>query len=114
MKRMDITKELLTNLPPAQSEVVPPDPRDQMFEDLHSRIDTLQEQVTFLASFESTLLSAFQKEIELLRECASTTQNDTQKKTFSAVSSSLKRIEQRWCDKIDFYVDRKKMSIEVV
>jgi hypothetical protein len=112
MKKMNITKDLLMELPKPEPDVVPPNPNDRIISELVERVQALQEQVTFLATFESTLLAAFQKEIVLLRECASATQNDTQKKTFAALASSMERVEHRWCNKDEFYLDRKKMSIE--
>lgn len=112
IKPAPISKSLLTQLPPP---VEPPKAEkapqlEKALQEMKQQIEQLQKTVTFLASFESKLLDAFNSEIDILKEGASLTQNDLQKRAFRSTADSLERIRDRWVDGFSFHVDRKKMS----
>lgn len=112
VKAVPISKSLLTQLPP-QVEKQPEtkvDSRDTMIEELKQQLQQLEQTVAFLATFESNLLQSFDKEIALLREGATVTQHDIQKRSFRIIADSLERIRDRWTNGSSFHIDRKKMA----
>lgn len=112
IKPVPISKNLLTQLPPPvdKKPEADLDQRDAAIEELKHRVEALQQHVTFMASFEANLLRSFDAEIALLKEGASITQNDAQKRAFRSIADSLERIRDRWADGYQFHIDRKKMS----
>ena len=112
VKAVPISKSLLTQLPP-QAEKQPEtkvDSRDTMIEELKQQVQQLEQTVAFLATFESNLLQSFDKEIALLREGATVTQHDIQKRSFRIIADSLERVRDRWVNGSSFHIDRKKMA----
>lgn len=112
VKAVPISKSLLTQLPP-QAEKQPEtkvDSRDTMIEELKQQVQQLEQTVAFLATFESNLLQSFDKEIALLREGATVTQHDVQKRSFRIIADSLERVRDRWVNGSSFHIDRKKMA----
>jgi hypothetical protein len=112
VKAVPISKSLLTQLPP-QAEKQPEakvDSRDTVIEELKQQVQQLEQTVAFLATFESNLLQSFDKEIALLREGATVTQHDIQKRSFRIIADSLERIRGRWINGSTFRIDRKKMA----
>lgn len=115
---MTINKSLLSNLPggekPVDVTVRSIADLEQSNKELQSQIDALTAQIAFVATFEQTLLTAFEKEIKLLQECSSVSQNEQQKRVFSMLGASMNRLRQRWCDKTEFHVNKKTMSIDAL
>lgn len=112
VKAVPISKSLLTQLPP-QAEKQPETKvgsRDTMIEELKQQVQQLEQTVAFLATFESNLLQSFDKEIALLREGATVTQHDVQKRSFRIIADSLERVRDRWVNGSSFHIDRKKMA----
>lgn len=113
IKTVPISRSLLTQVP-SPVETKPDngnDARDLAFQQLKQQIDYLQQQVAFLATFESNLIDSFNQEIELLRGGASITQNEMQKRSFNSIAESLERVRDRWVDGVTFVIDRKKMTV---
>lgn len=111
IKPVHISKQLLTQLPPPPTEATPdPDPRDVAIEELRQQIDVMQQQIEFLASFEAKLADSIKQEIDLLQQCVSATQSETQKQTFRSLIGSLNRIQDRWMLGQEFHLDTSKRS----
>lgn len=112
VKVVPISKSLLTQLPPQaedQPEVKEKSP-NVVIEELRQQVQQLEQTVAFLATFESNLLDAFNKEIALLREGVTITQHDIQKRSFRIIADSLERVRDRWTNGSSFHIDRKKMA----
>lgn len=116
VKAVPISKKLLTQLPPLveQKPEEKPDPRDDVIDKLTQRLEAVEKQIAFLASFEAKLLKAFNDEMELLSEASKLTKNEMQRSSFVSIANALERVRDRWIDDYQFSVDRKKMSIRKV
>lgn len=112
VKAVPISKRLLTQLPPPvdQKPEVKPDPRDDVIDKLTQRLEAVEKQIAFVASFEAKLLKAFNDEIALLTEGSKLTKSDVQRSAFTSVANALERVRDRWAGDYNFHIDRKKMS----
>jgi hypothetical protein len=112
VKEVPISKKLLTQLPPPVDEKpeVKPDPRDEVIEKLTQRLEAVEAQIAFIASFEAKLLKAFNDEIAILEEGSKLTKNEMQRSAFVSIANALERVRDRWANDFSFHIDRKKLS----
>lgn len=115
---MTINKSLLVNLTnnsDSKTEYISDVKIRELEEQTHQLqegIDILSKQVELMMGFESSLIKAFEAEIDLLQEIAALTPNTTQKQVAKDTSLILNRIQKRWCERANYFIDREKMSIE--
>jgi len=112
VKEVPISKKLLTQLPPPVDEKpeVKPDPKDVVIEKLTQRLEAVEAQIAFIASFEAKLLKAFNDEIAILEEGSKLTKNEMQRSAFVSIANALERVRDRWANDLSFHIDRKKLS----
>lgn len=114
MKQVKIEKKYLNNLP-EKVEEKPKIPADvavnARIDELEQRLERAEATIEFLAQFEATLLKAVKAEIDMLFDAAPITKNEYQKSVFNNLASSLRRIEERWTDGVDFKIDASKMKV---
>lgn len=113
VKAVPISKKLLTQLPPPIEQKPEDDtdrPQDEAMDKLAQRLEAVERQIAFVASFEAKLLKAFSDEIALLEEGSKLTKNEIQRSAFVSIANALERVRDRWANDSSFHVDRKKMS----